>query len=104
LSLRDRLEAYLISNFFASRVRKEILKALSAKVSSSTVLAYCNTNGTRLKLSVGPPAGQSGRRVAFFYTEAIKKYGYLLDDSLLGKAYDRCQMFLLVSCTTVSRY
>jgi hypothetical protein len=88
------LGAFLTSNKINySRVRTEILKALSAKVSSSTVLAYCNTNGTRPKLSVGPPTGQSGRRVAFFYTEAIKKYGYLLEDSLLGKAYDRCQMF-----------
>jgi hypothetical protein len=82
-----------VNVFILSRVRAEILKVLSGKVSSSMILSYCVTNGPRPKLSVGPAAGKPGKRISYFYAEAIKKYGHLLDDSVLDKAYDRCQMF-----------
>jgi hypothetical protein len=77
----------------ATRVRIEVLKALSNKVTNSQQVAYCTFNGPRPKLSVGPSAGFPGRRVALHYAPAIKKYGYLLEDQLLEKAYARAQMF-----------
>ena len=70
-----------------------MLKALSNRVTSSKLLAYCVANGPRPKLSVGPAVGYPGRRVSHFYGPAIKKYGYLLDHQYLEKAYARAQMF-----------
>ncbi len=84
----------------STRVRIEVLKALSLKVSSTSVLAYCVTKGPRPKLSVGPPSGQAGKRVGYFYADAIKRYGYLLEEANLGKAYDRCQLFFTGTRTT----
>ena len=77
----------------ATRVRIEVLKALSNRVTSSKQLAYCVSNGPRPKLSVGPAAGYPGRRSSLHYAAAIKKYGYLLEDQFLDKAYARAQMF-----------
>jgi hypothetical protein len=77
----------------STRVRIEVLKALSNLVTNSQQLAYCTFNGPRPKLSVGPPTGVPGRRNALFYAPAIKKYGYLLEDKYLEKAYARAQMF-----------
>ncbi len=77
----------------ATRVRIEVLKALSNRVTSSQQLAYCTYNGPRPKLSVGPAVGYPGRRTALNYAPAIKKYGFLLDDQFLDKAYARAQMF-----------
>ena len=79
--------------YLFSRVRIEVLRALASKVTSSQLLTYCVSNGPRPKLSVGPAVGYPGRRVAHFYTEALKRYGYLLEESVLEKAYDRAQMF-----------
>lgn len=77
----------------ATRVRIEVLKALANRVTNSQQLAYCVVNGPRPKLSVGPVAGYPGRRAALHYAPAIKKYGYLLENQLLEKAYARAQMF-----------
>lgn len=71
----------------------EVLKSLVNRVSNSNLLAYCVYNGPRPKLSIGPSAGFPGRRQAFYYAESVKKYGHMLVDSLLDKAYDRAQMF-----------
>lgn len=54
-------------------------------------------NGPRPKLSVGSAAGLPGCRQSFHYTGAIKKYGHLLEDHLLEKAYDEHRCFLQVS-------
>jgi hypothetical protein len=77
----------------ATRVRIEILKALSNRVTNSQQLAYCTFNGPRPKLSVGPTAGFPGRRTALHFAPAIKKYGYLLEETFLDKAYSLAQMF-----------
>ncbi len=77
----------------ATRVRIEILKALSSRVTNSNQLSYCTYNGPRPKLSTGPCAGFPGRRTALHFAPAIKKYGYLLEESHLEKAYARAQMF-----------
>jgi hypothetical protein len=77
----------------ATRVRIEILKALSNRVTNSQQLAYCTYNGPRPKLSVGPTTGFPGRRSALHFAPAIKKYGYLLEEAFLDKAYSRAQMF-----------
>ncbi len=77
----------------ATRVRIEVLKALANRVTNSQQIAYCVYNGPRPKLSVGPTQGFPGRRSSIFYAAAIKKYGYMLEDSLLEKAYARAQMF-----------
>jgi hypothetical protein len=75
------------------RVRIEVLKALSNKVTNSQLVSYCVSTGPRPKLSVGPAGGYPGKRVSHFYAPAIKKYGHLLEDRLLEKAYERAQMF-----------
>ncbi len=77
----------------ATRVRIEVLKALSNRVTNSKQLSYCTFNGPRPKLSTGPCVGYPGRRTALYYAQAIKKYGYLLEESHLDKAYSRAQMF-----------
>ena len=69
------------------------MRALATRITSSQVLAYCVTNGPRPKLSVGPAVGYAGRRNSVHYMEAIKRYGYLLEERLLEKAYDRAQQF-----------
>jgi hypothetical protein len=66
---------------------------LSARVTNTQLLSYCVSNGPRPKLSVGPAAGYPGKRVSHFYVPAIKKYGHLLEDQVLEKAYARAQMF-----------
>ncbi len=91
----------------ATRVRIEVLKALSTRVTSSQQLAYCTYNGPRPKLSVGPAVGFPGRRTALNYAPAIKKYGFLLDDQFLEKAYARAQMFfsgMLLLCYLISSW
>lgn len=75
------------------RVRVEVLKSLANRVSNAQLLAYCVYNGPRPKLSVGPTSGFPGRRQSFFYADAIKRYGHLLEESFLERAYDRAQMF-----------
>jgi hypothetical protein len=62
-------------------------------VTNTQLLSYCVSNGPRPKLSVGPAAGYPGKRVSHFYVPAIKKYGHLLEDQVLDKAYARAQMF-----------
>ena len=84
---------FIVASSFFLRVRVEVLRALANRVSNSHLLTYCVATGPRPKLSVGPAQGFPGRRQALFYTEAIKKYGHLLADEFLDKAYDRCQMF-----------
>ena len=42
---------------------------------------------------MGPSNGFPGRRTALFYAEALRRYGYLLEEENLEKAYDRAQMF-----------
>ncbi len=74
-------------------VRVEILRSLSQRVTSSQLLTYCVSNGPRPKLSVGPANGFPGRRTALFYAEALRRYGYLLEEANLEKAYDWAQMF-----------
>ena len=69
------------------------LGSLSQSVTSSQLLTYCVSNGPRPKLSVGPANGFPGRRMALFYAEALRCYGYLLEEDNLEKAYDRAQMF-----------
>ncbi len=56
-------------------------------------MAYCVYNGPRPKLSVGPSTGYAGRRTSVFYMEAIKKYGFMLEEKILERAYDRAQQF-----------
>lgn len=75
------------------RVRIEVLRALAGRVTSSQQLSYCLSNGHRPKLSIGPAVGYPGRRVSYFYTDAIKKFGHLLEDRFLDKAYDRAKLF-----------
>lgn len=75
------------------RVRIEVLRSLSNRVTNSQLLSYCVSNGPRPKLSVGPAVGFPGKRVSHFYVPAIKKYGHLLEDQYLEKAYARAQMF-----------
>ncbi len=77
----------------ATRVRIEVLKALSSRVTNSKQVSYCVFNGPRPKLSTGPAIGYPGRRTSLNYAPAIKKYGYLLEDQFLEKAYARAQMF-----------
>ncbi len=77
----------------ATRVRIEVLKALANRVTNTKQLAYCVQSGPRPKLSVGPCVGYPGRRQSLNYAPAIKKYGYLLEDQFLEKAYARAQMF-----------
>jgi len=87
---------YLIFNlsmFLHFRVRIEVLRALASRVTSSQQLSYCLSNGPRPKLSIGPAVGYPGKRTSFFYTDAIKKFGHLLDDRFLEKEYDRAKMF-----------
>ena len=74
-------------------VRIEILRSLSQRVTSSQLLTYCVSNGPRPKLSVGPANGFPGRRTALFFAEALRRYGYMLEEDNLEKAYDRAQMF-----------
>jgi hypothetical protein len=71
----------------------QVLKALSNRVTNAQRLTYCVYNGPRPKLSVGPVTGFPGRRQAYHYAQSIKKFGYLLEDNLLDKAYNRAQMF-----------
>ncbi len=78
-----------------SRVRIEVLKAVATRIQSSQVLAYCVYSGPRPKLSVGPANGHAGRRNSVFYMEAIKRYGFLLEEKLLDRAYDRAQQFFI---------
>jgi hypothetical protein len=78
-----------------SRVRVEVLRALASRVTSSQVMAYCIPNVPRPKLSVGPAPGYVGRRNSVFYVEAIKRYGYMLEERFLEKAYDRAQQFFV---------
>lgn len=66
---------------------------MANRVTNSNLLTYCVYNGPRPKLSVGPAAGFPGCRQAFDYADAVKRYGHLLEDSLLDKTYDRAQMF-----------
>lgn len=75
------------------RVRVEVLRSLANRVSNNMLLVYCISNGTRPRLSVGPASGYPGRRNSLNYTDAIKRYGHLLDDHFLDKAYDRAKMF-----------
>jgi len=82
---------YAFDNFL--RVRVEVLKALANRITSGQLLCYCVSNGPRPKLSVGPSGGFRGKRASLTYTDAIKRYGYLLEDRLLDKAYDRAKMF-----------
>jgi hypothetical protein len=77
----------------ATRVRIEVLRALASRVTNTRQLSYCVHTGPRPKLSTGPCAGFPGRRTSLNYTQAIKKYGYLLEDQFLDKAYARAQMF-----------
>jgi hypothetical protein len=88
----------------ATRVRIEILKALSNRVTSSQQLAYATFNGPRPKLSVGPCSGFPGRRSALHFAPAIKKYGYLLEDQFLDKAYSRAQMFFSGKLSNLTKH
>ncbi len=96
LALKFRTEGARLSR--AKQVRIEVLKALASKVSSTSVLAYCVAKGPRPKLSVGPPQGNPGKRVGYFYADAIKRYGYLLEEQNLSKAYERCQLYFTGDC------
>lgn len=71
---------------------------MADRVTNSKLLTYCIYNGPRPKLSVGPAAGFPGRRQSLAYVEAIKKYGHLLEDKYLDKAYNRAQMFFTGGC------
>ncbi len=92
------------------RVRVEILRALANRVSNTMLVAYCIPNGTRPRLSVGPASGYPGivllvvffalfiysvlgRRNTLNYVDAIRRYGHMLEDHFLDKAYDRAKMF-----------
>jgi len=74
-------------------VRIEVLRALASRVTSSQQLSYCLSNGHRPKLSIGPAVGYPGKRTSLFYTDAVKRFGHLLDDRFLEKAYDRAKLF-----------
>jgi hypothetical protein len=80
---------------YSFRVRVEVLRAIAGRLNSSQINAYCVSNGPRPKLSVGPAAGYAGRRNSIFYMDAIKRYGYLLEERFLDKAYDRAQQFFI---------
>ncbi len=82
-------------HYLVLRVRIEVLRALASLVSNNAILAYCIATGPRPKLSVGPTAGFPGRRQSHNYVDAIKKFGYLLHEHHLDKAYDRAQMFFI---------
>lgn len=62
-------------------------------MTNSQLLTYAVYNGPRPKLSVGPAVGFPGRRQALFYADAVKRYGHLLEESMLDKAYERAGMF-----------
>jgi hypothetical protein len=95
-----RLFFKILFTVFCS-VRIEVLRALANRVTSSQQTAYCLSNGPRPKLSVGPSAGYPGRRTSLFYTDAIKRFGHLLEDKYLDRAYDRAKVFFqgIVSLT-----
>jgi len=78
---------FIYNNYLCSRVRIEVLRAISLKITRPDNTAYCVSNVPRPYLSVGPPRG--GRRASYKYVEAIETFGEVLSHADLSRAYER---------------
>lgn len=74
------------------RVRIEILRSLGTRLTNGKRVAYCVATQAKPYLSVGPAVGNQGIRRSYRFVEAIKKFGCLLEDANLDRAYERAGM------------
>jgi len=72
----------------ATRVRCEILVAISKKVSSSSLTCFCQTYLSRPVMTVKPRDSPGPSRV-FTFSDAVLEYGAQLSDTDLVAAYRR---------------